>query len=300
MSASNLHSFDTTHSIVKSEFDAHLLQGLRPPPLNYSLRDRKKSIVIIWTIIILDACILPIVLFYALWFTKVSHLTVISILSSVFGLSTLYHFANRMYYLCKKDSTCRPIGSKRRWLDAFEIGFALSIIVVTVQTIPAVDMDDPLVPLFAMLTSTTLFTTGFTLVCSFIFYNFRMRLPFRLSSLPAGHIAHPAVFTIIEDIIAVDGGGGVQYREELVARYDASPLFRHMLNRLDAFWGFGAIFCSAVVTTLLWTLPEAIGYGIGWGVPFIWGGLWTVLTFRYVQSCLIKERKAWQAEMSKV
>jgi len=76
-----------------------------------------------------------------------------------------------------------------------------------------------------------------------------MKVPFRLSFLYAGHIAYPAVFTIIEDIIAADGGAVVRYREELVARYDASPLFRQILNRLDVFGGFGAIFCSAVVTT---------------------------------------------------
>jgi len=251
-------------------------------------------------LIIFDSCLLPIIMFYALWFTKISHVTVIAILSSVFGLSTLYHFAIRMYYLCKKDSTCRPIGSKRAWLDAFEFGFAFSIIVITVQTIPAVDGNSPLVPLFAMVTSTTLFTTGFTLIFPFFFYQLQMRIPFRVSSLPAGHIAHPAVFTIIEDIIAVDGGGDTKYREELIARYDASPLFRRMLNRLDAFWGFGAIFCAAVVTTLLWTLPVAVSYGIGWGAPFLWGGLWTFLTVRYVQLCLIEERRAWQTAAQSV
>jgi len=284
-----------SHYSVKSEYEADLLKG--PPPLNYSLHDRKTSIAITWTIIFCDSCLLPIILFYALWFTKVSHMTVISILSSVFGLPTLFHFGKRMYSLCKKDSTCRPIGSKRAWLDAFEWGFALSILLVTGQTIPAVDANNPVVPLFAMITSTTLFSTGIMLVFTFFFYHAHVKLPFRLSSLPAGHIAHPAVFTIIEDIVAVDGGGGLQYREALMARYDASPLFRRMLNRLDAFWGFGAIFVGAFVTALLWTIPEEIGYGIGWGVPFIWAGLWVFLTFGYVESCLIEERKTWREEV---
>lgn len=108
-----------------------------------------------------------------------------------------------------------------------------------------------------------LFVTGVQLISAFLLYHARVKVPFRLSSLPAGHIAHPAVFTIIEDIVAVDGGGGVQYREELMARYDASPLFRRMLNRLDAFWGIGAFCTASLVTTLLWTIPEQIGYWIG-------------------------------------
>jgi hypothetical protein len=114
-----------------------------------------------------------------------------------------------------------------------------------------------------MVTPMALLTTALTLIFPFIFYQFRMPMPFRLSSLPAGHIAHPGIFTIIEDIIAVDGGGGVKFRAELVARYDASPLFRRMLHRLDGFWGFGAFICGGVVTALLWILPDTVGYGIG-------------------------------------
>jgi hypothetical protein len=55
----------------------------------------------------------------------------------------------------------------------------------------------------------------------------------------------------------------VRYREALIARYDASPLFRRMLHRLDAFWGCGALIVGALVTTLLWTIPAEIGYWIG-------------------------------------
>ena len=114
-----------------------------------------------------------------------------------------------------------------------------------------------------MVTSTVLFVMGVQLISSFFLYHAHVKVPFRLSSLPAGHVAHPAIFTIIEDIIAVDGGGGGQYREALIARYDASPLFRRMLNHLDAFWGLGALSAATVTTVLLWTIPEQIGYWIG-------------------------------------
>ena len=114
-----------------------------------------------------------------------------------------------------------------------------------------------------MLTSTMLFVMGTQLILTFFLYHARVKVPFRLSSLPAGHIAHPAVFTIIEDIVAVDGGGGVEYREALIARYDASPRFRRMLNRLDGFWGIGALSTATLITVLLWTIPEQIGYWIG-------------------------------------
>lgn len=46
-----------------------------PPPLNYSLLTRKKGIAIGAGIIIADSCLLPIILFYALWFTKLGPVT---------------------------------------------------------------------------------------------------------------------------------------------------------------------------------------------------------------------------------
>ena len=148
-------------------------------------------------------------------------------------------------------------------LDCFQWSFASSILVITAQIVVAVVADPPLVPLFAMVTSTMLFVTGIQLILAFFLYHAHAKIPFRLSSLAPGHTAHPAVFTIIEDIVAVDGGGGVEYREALIARYDASPLFRRMLNRLDGFWGVGALCTATLITVLLWTIPEQIGYWIG-------------------------------------
>lgn len=202
-------------------------------------------------------------------------------------------------------------------LDCFQWSFAFSVLLITGQIVAAVTPDPPVVPLFAMVTSTMLFITGVQLISAFFLYQARVKVPFGLSSLPAGHTAHPGVFTIIEDIVAVDGGGGTAFREALVARYDASPLFRRMLNRLDLFWGLGAFTTASIVTILLWTIPVQIGYWIGecltvfwmsiqfwsidlistgWLVPFLWAGLWAFLTIRYVQSCLIEERNTWRSE----
>lgn len=45
-----------------------------PPPLPYSLRDRKKSITIFWTIFIIDTLGQPLALYWALWYaTDLSH-----------------------------------------------------------------------------------------------------------------------------------------------------------------------------------------------------------------------------------
>jgi len=166
----------TSHSSIKSENEADPLNG--PPPLNYSLHDRKKSIAITWTILLCNSCLLPIVMFYSLWFTTLSHSTVFDILSSIFGLPSLVHYGKRIHYLCKKNSTCRPIGSKRGWLDGVQWVVTLNILLVTGQIVAAVTPDPPVVPLFAMVTSTVLFVMGVQLISSFFFISRQRQGPF--------------------------------------------------------------------------------------------------------------------------
>lgn len=45
-----------------------------PPPLNYSLRTRKKSLAIFWFLIFLDCICMPLALYFGLWYgTHLSH-----------------------------------------------------------------------------------------------------------------------------------------------------------------------------------------------------------------------------------
>lgn len=148
-------------------------------------------------------------------------------------------------------------------LDAFQINFIISINLITVQIVVSVIQSTPIIPLFAMITSTSLILSGVRMAGTFFLYYAKVKIPVRISSLPAGHIVRPAVYTLIEDIIAVNGGAGTKYREELNARYEASPLFRRMLNRLDGFWGFGALTTAATVTALLWTIKVEYIYWAG-------------------------------------
>ena len=130
----------------------------------------------------------------------------------------------------------------------------------------AVAPAQPIVPLFAMLQETLLFAAGAQLVLHFVLHSLGAMQRVRVSSAPRGGRVRPAVYTVVEDIVAVDGGGGRRFREEWNARYEASPAFRRMLSRLDAFWGFGAVVVAGVATALVWTVPVAAGYWIG--APF--------------------------------
>jgi hypothetical protein len=84
--------------------------------------------------------------------------------------------------------------------------------------------------------------------------------PFRISSTPKGSAMPTALYVLIEDIIAVDGGGGQLYRRALRDRYLASPYFRQMLFEENCFWAGGAIFWATVFTILIFTTPRDVAY----------------------------------------
>lgn len=76
-----------------------------------------------------------------------------------------------------------------------------------------------------------------------------------------------ALYVLIEDIVAVDGGGGQKYRRALRDRYLASPYFRHMLFEMNCFWGGGSIVWAAAITAIIFTTPRDVAFTVSH--PFI-------------------------------
>lgn len=117
--------------------------------------------------------------------------------------------------------------------------------------------------------------------------------------MPAKSQLRPGIYWVIEDVVAVDGSGGVEFRERLNARYEASHDFRQMLHRLTLFWGIGAETAAVVVTILVFTLQRDAAYCVGWAVPFIWAGVWTLITFRWVKRSMKLEETRWVENQEK-
>lgn len=85
-----------------------------PPELKYTLRTRKKSIAIFWTLIVLDCVAMPIALYFGLFYgTGLSHNAVFSISTGALGTVSIVEYFLRFRALWKKGSTCRVIGAKR-------------------------------------------------------------------------------------------------------------------------------------------------------------------------------------------
>lgn len=116
-----------------------------PPPLSYTLHTRKKAIFIFWTFIIFDSVVMPIALYFGLWYgvgpgtTKdhevLSANAVFSIVTAAIGGASILEYFVRFWRLYKKNSTCRVIGARRWYLDSFHWNFSLAWIIVMFELI---------------------------------------------------------------------------------------------------------------------------------------------------------------------
>lgn len=116
---------------------------------------------------------------------------------------------------------------------------------------------------------------------------------FRMSSHVKGAVTPPITYSIIEDAVAVDGGGGRRYRTALMMRYTASPKFRALLRDMTWFWGISSLLVGLVLMALIFTVKREVAYGLGWGVPAIWAGIWTLITIVWVRKVLRDEERDW-------
>ena len=143
---------------------------------------------------------------------------------------------------------------------------------------------------------TICFYLGFLFCGSAILTQLRWRLPFNMSSTPKGSPWRPALFGFIEDAGAIEGQGGVEYRKQLMKRYEMSPRFRRMILLLSWGWGLGLLGIASVATVLIMVIDTDIGFGLGWGLPYIFAGIYVFFTVRFVRSQVARERAEWGKE----
>ncbi|KAF2740380.1 hypothetical protein EJ04DRAFT_548422 [Polyplosphaeria fusca] len=265
-----------------------------PPPLNYSLRTRKKALIMFWSLIVVDCVFVPIALYFGLWYgTSLSPNAVFSISTGTLGTVSIVEYFIRFRRLWRKNSNCRVIGAKRFYLDWFHWNISLGWFFVMIELIVGTIPRNPPIRLLAMPPATMVFC----IACEFFLIDILryagVRAPCRISSLPMGAPLRPGIYAYIEDICAVDGSGGTEFRQRLNLRYQASKAFREMLHRLTLFWAAGAFGCTVVTCAIIWTVQRDAAYVVGWTVPFLWAGIWTAFTIPWVQRSLKHEYTEW-------
>jgi hypothetical protein len=218
-------------------------------------------------LMVFDACVVPIVLYYALTFGgHVEGFIVFAVVTAIWGGPTYLEFAVRSLRLIKQHHFYKPLGVNKRW--AFDITnwiLVLTITVVTALLIVGAAPHDVFLRVLSMPGPAILYClAGPVFVMSL--YNFcGWNAPFRISSTHKGEKVLPGIYYIVEDIVAVNSGGGRPFREGLAARYKASPIFRKMIRDQSLFWSVpGLLVASAcTVVVVINPVPEPVAYGIG-------------------------------------
>ncbi|KAI1073960.1 hypothetical protein F5B20DRAFT_475491 [Whalleya microplaca] len=292
--------FESTTSSVSSAIPNknpnEELPGL--PRLNYNLWDHKLKLFLVGGLLLLEGSILPIILFYPLWFaTDLRHGILFAIITSFFGLVSGLEFAHRSWRLILKADTYRPLDGKRWRFDFTHITLSIGYTVMTGILIGASIPHEPLVRPLAMPLPLFFIEVGALALATGLMAALGMNTTCKVSSVPKGEPIPPVLLTFIEDVVAVDGGAGQSYRRRVLERYKVSRKFRALIKGLNWFWGVGCILVGAGSLAVVWTVPQVIGYGIGWGAPLAFTVTWTFITIFWVRRSLRVEKKRWMADL---
>ncbi|RAL65420.1 hypothetical protein DID88_000988 [Monilinia fructigena] len=224
---------------------------------------------------------------------------IFAIITGVYGLISFSHYGFRSLKLfrAKTAPRWRPVGwTKWGMLEFLHINFMIAITFVEIELVIGTIPHHPWVRLLSMPSPTICFWFGFMFIYSAFQTMRRKPLPFNMSSTEKGKTWRPGMLAIIEDAGGVEGQGGIVYRSNVMKRYEVSPIFRRMMMVLTWFWGVGLIFIAIVSTVIIMTLPENIGFGVGWGLPYLFSFFWVCLTMIFVKSQLRKEKSHWETK----
>jgi hypothetical protein len=217
--------------------------------------------------------------------------------TAVLGIFTFIAIFERVWKLIRFSPEYRPLNSPRYALDIFQWGYFLALFVISIlitSTLAREDRDHDnhefQIRLISLPAAVLMYLVATLTLLSLVLNRLELKLPFRFGSIDAGNVVRPAIFYIVEDIVAVDGDGGMEYRKAFVARYDSSPIFRKMIWDLSMVWMLYFYVFAVLFTVLVFTLPKAAVYAVGWAGPFPLAGLVTIWTIFYVKSQLRKER----------
>lgn len=264
------------------------------PRLNYNLLEHKWKLSFVTFLLVLESSLLPIALFYGLWFgTTLRHGILFAIITAFFGLVTGLEFGLRCLKLILKGDTYRPPDGGRWKFDFTHWTLSFGYTVMTAILIGASIPHEPLVRVLAIPVSLFFIQVSSELLLSGVLNARGVEAPFKMSSVPKGGRIPPLVLTIVEDIVAVDGSAGKSYRKRLMDRYEASSRFRSMIRGLNWFWGVGALLDGIGTLVVIWTVPKEVAYGVGWGSPLIFVIIWVIITVHWVHKSLRLEKRLW-------
>ncbi|KAI1420799.1 hypothetical protein F5Y12DRAFT_89984 [Xylaria sp. FL1777] len=278
-------------SMAKDEYGG--LPGL--PRLEYHLMDHKLKLFIVSGLLIFEGSLLPITLFYPLWYaTNLRHGILFAIITSFFGLISGLEFAHRSWRLIHKNDKYRPLDGTRWRFDFTHWTLSICYTIMTGILIGSSIPNEPLVRPLSIPVPVFFIGAGMLCIVTGTMSALGMRTACKVSSIPKGAPQPPYVLTAVEDVVGVDGGGARPFRRRLLERYKASKAFRRLIAELNWFWGIGSVISGAGTLAAVWVIPqEEIAYGVGWGEPLVFFVIWTTITVIWTRRGLRREKKLW-------
>ncbi|KAF7794958.1 hypothetical protein EIP86_006101 [Pleurotus ostreatoroseus] len=269
-----------------------------PPPLGYTFRtiQKERYIAVFFTLLFVETCILPLILFYSLqWGAHLSTTKNLAIITSLVGTVSGLKVTQRTWQLLFKSghNSRRPIGAGRWGLDTTHILISVALGAFFIPLIIGSSLTPASVPTVAMALPCLMLVFCIPFLISGI-WDRQIRLPIRVSSLPPREPLPPLTYTIVEDVVAVDGGGGLEFRQAWRHRYESSRVMRHLLRILSIWWGITGVIVASGCIVAAWTAPNNTGYGLGYGIPWLWAIVAAISTWVYIKKQLRLEMADWE------
>ncbi|KAJ5530796.1 hypothetical protein N7527_004189, partial [Penicillium freii] len=257
---------------------------LEPLPLNYSLAKRKLRILIFWLLVLFDSFLLPIGLYYLLTRTTTwSSTTIFTILTMTLFGTFVTESLQRSWNLWRKKSNCGVPNVGRYCFDFTHWNVLVCWVIIISEFVVGTIPDPPWMRILAMPVPSIFLVFALEMLVFEAMYVYKLPAPFRISSVPKGDPMRPALYPLLEDIIAVDGKGGTKFRDRLDQRYKSSPPFRGMLHRVTMLWVVPQVMVAGGTLAGVFTADRELAYTLGWSVPAIWAGIWVVLTVIWIR-----------------
>jgi len=266
-----------------------------PPPLSYPIQTKRWSLISTWSIIILLNTILPIAIFYVLRHVFHSRIDVIINASQIPMTPILFQFPYRLWQLKRRNGERSPRERGLFTWDFFQWQFLFGAALTTIICAVAGALES--YHLFAFAPLILFGEVSLQVLVFNTLARFNVAQPCRISSVPKGEPFRPGVYYVIEDLTAVDGGGGVEFREELLERWNASLPFQSLVYNIGWILGTSGFFMVLVELALMMTTPIDIFFGLSWIILWAWAGLGAYYCIKYTKSRLEAEKLWWDNEV---
>jgi len=178
-------------------------------------------------------------------------------------------------------------------MDSFQLMLSLAMVSFFLPLIvgSSVHPADPRI--VSMSLPLTMIVLTFPMLLTGLFPH-KLRVPFRVSSLPSWRPLPPFAYFYVEDVVAVDGGGCTEFRQAWRVRYEESlPMRRHLRN-VSLYWGLSGSIIAALLLVTAWKAPTDTAYGLSWSMPWLWIMLSGSFQIWWTNRLLVQEREQWR------